>query len=302
MLIEHPLAFRAYRPRMTALPARILIAVPVVVGLLAPGLAVTDLLGEPRSAAVAAGQVPSAGPTDITVDPDDSRDRFVGTGGVVVDQPSYGTDRVQSYVCPGCVWRTSTACEDTGEGDCLEVSRGCPMGMRKVRVWLTRPGEAERMVGWACIGRRGPVTPDQVQTRVRDRFIRRVPPVRPSCQPASAAVVGIPVVCASGQPGALAVREFSLAHRQVRITVQPRWTWTFEPGRVLTTTRPGGPWPDTSVTHTFLRPGTRTVAVQVTWAGSYTIDGAGPYAVSGTVDQGSSVAVRVVGGVTHIVR
>jgi hypothetical protein len=243
----------------------------------------------------------AAVPADIGVTPDDDRDRFVGTGGVVVDQPSYGTDRAQSYVCPGCVWRTSPACDDTGEGDCLEVIRGCPADMRKVRVWLTRPGEPERMVGWACIGRRGPVTPEQVEVRVRDRFVRRVPPVRPACQPDSVAVVGIPVICRSGQPGALPVREFTLARRQVRLTVRPRWTWTFEPGRVVVTSNPGGVWPDTSVSHTYLRAGSRAVDVRVVWTGTYTIDGAGPYAVDGSISQTAQVPVRVVGGVTHLV-
>lgn len=240
---------------------------------------------------------------DTGVVGDDSRDRFVGTGGVLVDSVDSDVDPGRVIDCPGCRWRATSACDERGDGSCVEQNRGCPAGMTKLRIWLTRPGEAERLVGTTCAGPGGPVSQVAWERALADRFVRRVPPIRPSVLPRGAALTGLPVVVSSGQPRLLSPRTYRILGRAVTLSARPRWTWSSPAASpsTLLTSDPGVAASSGALRLLFGSPGRHAVTVSCAWTGTYTVDGRGPYAVSVPLRQTARLFVRVVRGSTHLV-
>ena len=155
--------------------------------------------------------------------------------------------------------------------------RGCPAGRQLLRLWL-RLGDApwgDR--GLVCLTEGDIVPVTRLHAEVRDRFERRVPGPDPSCQPDQGAVTQIPLVCTSGQGGPAPSWDESLLGVDVQVRARPSWTWEFEPGSRLTTTSPGGVYPDMSVTHVYRRAGEKRVSVTTEWSGTYSADGLGPF-------------------------
>jgi hypothetical protein len=121
-------------------------------------------------------------------------------------------------------------------------------------------------------------TPDEVY-----RYFRTLPlPALPTRQqPPGTALVGLPVVFHTDGPTSqsfdLAIRGFA-----VHITATAStYTWHTGDGTDLTTTSPGAPWPDTTVTHTY-RSGTFTSSLTTTWTGTFSIDNGPSTAVPGS--------------------
>jgi hypothetical protein len=121
-------------------------------------------------------------------------------------------------------------------------------------------------------------TPDEVY-----RYFRTLPlPALPTRQqPPGTALVGLPVVFHTDGPTSqsfdLAIRGFA-----VHITATAStYTWHTGDGVDLTTTSPGAPWPDTTVTHTY-RSGTFTSSLTTTWTGTFSIDDGPSTAVPGS--------------------
>jgi hypothetical protein len=120
--------------------------------------------------------------------------------------------------------------------------------------------------------------PDEVY-----RYFRTLPlPALPTRQqPPGTALVGLPVVFHTDGPTSqsfdLAIRGFA-----VHITATAStYTWHTGDGTDLTTTSPGAPWPDTTVTHTY-RSGTFTSSLTTTWTGTFSIDNGPSTAVPGS--------------------
>jgi len=116
---------------------------------------------------------------------------------------------------------------------------------------------------------------------VRDRFIDLLPKQHPSFQPRTGGLVNVPVVFAAGQAGTLAHPTFDLAGFSVSLDVSATWTWDFDDGRPQRFTKPGGAYPDLDVTHTYATSDDRTVRVTTTWTGTFTVDGLGPFDITG---------------------
>lgn len=136
---------------------------------------------------------------------------------------------------------------------------------------------------------------DAVRAQVVAAVRHRVPRLQPQRQPASgAALLRIPVVFATGQPGGARTWHDTLLGVAVTTTVTPTWQWRFGDGATLSTQEPGGPWPDTSVSHTFDEAGSFRVAVMTTWDGTFTVEGIGTFPIGGDVTQETSLPLRVV--------
>jgi PKD repeat protein len=72
-----------------------------------------------------------------------------------------------------------------------------------------------------------------------------------------------------------------LLDQRVVLTVNASWRWDFGDGATLTTSVPGGEYPDMSLSHTYLSAGAYVVHVATEWTGTYSIDGGPAQAIPG---------------------
>jgi len=232
---------------------------------------------------------------------DDGRDVYTGEGGVLIPARHWRGDssgRRQAAECSDCSWRMTTACTSLqfDTGSCPASHVGCPSGLIRVRVWLKHSVGPWVLVGYACVGGAPPVSRNVVERTVHDLSLASLPRLRPSYQPSSGALSGLPVVFSSGQ-SRLGLRQANLSvlGLDVRLDAQPRWGWSWGDGGSLSTTNPGGRYPQMSVSHTYLRAGRVRVTATTRWRAQYWVEGLGPYPVPGAdLSQDAAVVVDVV--------
>jgi hypothetical protein len=242
--------------------------------------------GHSLAAGAVAADEPCVGAScGVDADPEDAA--YVGTGGLLLPADSFtgsSADRADAATCEGCQWALALMCRGDGPrpGLCSPAAQSCPANQVRYIVLLWRPADPQwQTVGLVCLSRAGPTTVADVADLLRDRVIEDVPRLRPSMQPAGRTLVQLPTLFASGQPAALGERQFDLVGFQIVLRGRATWAWTFGDGGSLDTTEPGGPWPDTSVSHVFAQPGSFSVTVTSTWRAWFTVDGLGPFAVGG---------------------
>jgi hypothetical protein len=100
-------------------------------------------------------------------------------------------------------------------------------------------------------------------------------------QPPGAALVGLPVIFFTDSP---TTQTFTVDIRGFAVVITARATsfaWTTGDGTTLTTTDPGAPYPDQTVTHDYAA-GTYTASLTTTWGGTFTVDGGAAVDVPGT--------------------
>jgi PKD domain len=187
--------------------------------------------------------------------------------------------------CDGCEWNVVPACRDTagtGDSNCIGAARLCAPAAIRMDLFLKRnTWPTFRKVGEFCEGPGDLLTPEALIPGVRDQFVRYLPALRPSFEPRTRGIVNLPVVFAAGEPASLGRRAFKLGAYQVDLEATATWHWDFGDGHAGDFASPGGPYPDTDVTHTYLRQQTCAVTVTTTWAGQFWVDGAGPFEVTG---------------------
>jgi hypothetical protein len=187
--------------------------------------------------------------------------------------------------CSGCEWLVQPDCRDTsGTGDaiCPGAIGTCPPGEIRILLRLRRPGEPiYQPVGTFCRGPGQALTPEALVPGVRDQFLKYLPTMHPSFQPAGRGIVNIPVLFATGQPATIGRPAFALGGFRVELEAHASWRWDFGDGTSGVFTVPGGGWPDTSVAHTYLAQADCQVRVTATWVGQFWVDGAGPFEVTG---------------------
>lgn len=255
-------------------PATFLLAVAIVAALAGPAYA-TDVYG------------------------DDAGDRYVGTGGVLLPASVDPGVREGAAECPDCEWRFSTPCllpagnPFPGSSACASVTRGCPGGQEFLRLWLQRPGEPWREVGLLCLAPGGPVTIPDLAAGARARLAQDLPALRPAAEPPRGVVTRLPVAFRAGQPEGGLTWSVDIAGRSVRLDARPSWTWLFGDGARLRTSRPGGRFPDLSVSHAYRAAGPVVVRVVATWQATFEVDGFGPFEVVDQVVQEASLALAV---------
>jgi hypothetical protein len=267
------------RPRKRRRHGVGLVLVAVVAMLVAPALparattrpAALSLACQPPDCHVGVGAVPHHA-------------AFLGAGGLLVDASfsGLGISRAAIATCPDCEWLLTTICKGGPGGGCHGID-SCPPDHRRMLVFLRHAGEPDyTQVGSYCMGRDGPVTVGEMADRLRDVVVERVPAVHWSYQPAGGAVVNLPALFSSGQPPRLDTRTFDLIGFRIVLDAEPRWNWSWGDGTTLATDRPGGSWPDTSVSHTYRDPGPVSVALTTSWSGWFTVDGMGPFPTGGS--------------------
>jgi len=229
----------------------------------------------------------------IDVIGDDERDRYVGTGGLVLPGSVDEDTRVRVAGCRDCRWRLDDPCS-VGDSACTSVVRGCPRGQRLLRAWISEDrGNTWVDLGVVCIPPAGVVTVAQVEAAIHDQFEADLPPTSIRFQPATGVLPYLPVIFQSGQPKHLAPIVSTIADRVVVLTPQAQWSWHFGDGSGLVTDQPGASYPDFSVSHIYGRGGRFPVVLTTTWTATFTIDDLGPFTVSHVITQQEKSLVSV---------
>jgi hypothetical protein len=112
-------------------------------------------------------------------------------------------------------------------------------------------------------------------------------------QPPGQALVGLPVIfftdSANAQTFTVDIRGFTV---DIAATATS-YTWDTGDGVVLTTTDPGAPYPNQTITHDYSS-GTYTASLTTTWGATFSVDGGVAAQVSGTTTtQGAPVTFSV---------
>ncbi|HVQ87380.1 MAG TPA: PKD domain-containing protein [Actinomycetes bacterium] len=228
----------------------------------------------------------------VVTDPDGAD--YVGTGGLLLPGDSFtGTDddRAAAAECAECRWALMPMCRGDGQGqggtpgggvECGPAASSCPPGEFRRIVLLLRPGAPDwEEVGLVCIHASGPTTVSDVADHLHDVVIEGVPPQSPSSQPRGGTLVQLPAIFDSGQPRMLGARQFDLVGFAIELQGRATWVWSFGDGISMTTDEPGGSWPNDTVAHTYTESGSYPVTLSTEWEAWFTVDGFGPFPVSG---------------------
>lgn len=234
----------------------------------------------------------------IDVVGDDGADRYTGTGGLIMPASVPAPTRQRVAGCSGCRWRLVAPClhrpDEGAQVACMSMVSGCPAGGWRLRVWLSEDqGVTWQDEGLMCVEPTGPVTVQDVDRALHDAFVRRLPPVALTAAPAHGVLPYLPVVFDSGQPAGIGTSAHSLLGRSVVLDPRARWHWEFGDGQVLDTMVPGSRYPDLAVSHAYGRGGAMHLALTVTWAATFTVDGLGPFPVVQPVHQDAHMIVQV---------
>ena len=232
----------------------------------------------------------------VDIHGNDVQDAYSGVGGLVLPTSADPQSRREAVSCEDCSWMVSDAC-DTPYGvafvQCHSDVLRCPPDSHERRAWMRRGDGQWYDHGLLCVTAEGPPTLASVGHQARDAFEQRLPPLRPSLQPARGVVTQLPVLFDSGQPTAVTAIDVRLAGVNVHLEARSHWTWTFGDGASAFSTTGGSHWPDLSVSHVFRRAGRQVVRVKTQWAAEYWLDGLGPFPVLDEVSQEAVVAVWV---------
>lgn len=231
-----------------------------------------------------------------SVNGDDYRDQFVGTGGLILPS-SVGEDtRRRVAGCTDCSWRLTEQCvvdgnAFDGSAVCDSVARGCPQARRTLRSWFSPGSGRWEDLGVVCMSE--PVTVREVGTRVRERLSQGLPPLDISIHPSSGVLTQIPLIVDSGQAPGRVSFEMDLAGHSVEVIAGARWHWDFGDGFDVTSTSPGCAWPCTEIAHAYRRPGEFDLIARATWQGDFRVEGLGPFPIAEPITQSGSLVVQV---------
>jgi hypothetical protein len=213
---------------------------------------------------------------------------YVGAGGLLVDNSFSGDplDRTQLAVCGDCRWWLLPTCwrDPTNSDAGCRALASCPPGWVRMVIWFARGNTRATVVGQYCLGQTGPITLGHIANLLADRFVARLPGLRPGVQPAIG-LVGLPMCFRSGQAVRVGPWSYSLVGFRVTLRAVTSWTWNFGDGVTLATVDPGGKYPNLHVSHVYRKPGTVVVRLSSSWTGTYTVDGLGPFVISPQVRQ-----------------
>ncbi|MBO0884066.1 MAG: PKD domain-containing protein [Mycobacterium sp.] len=119
---------------------------------------------------------------------------------------------------------------------------------------------------------------------IREQYKRlRLPAGKITYQPGWGALVNKAEIFYTTTP-ATHTYVLTLLGHDVRLTTHIRsYRWTFgDDGQPVISTKPGQPYPDTTITHIYRQPGTCDVRLTVTYTATYTVDGGPPQTIPGT--------------------
>lgn len=222
---------------------------------------------------------------------DDERDRYVGTGGLILPGTTEESTRREAAGCADCSWRMTSPCVASVLGNafgagCTSVVRGCPGG-ELLRAWLMTGGGPWRELGLVCVGDQGPLTVARAGAAARDRVVQGIPTLAPTFAPPQGVLAQLPVRFASGQRSGDRRWRMPLLGAQVAVEARPTWSWSFGDGAVTSDSDDG------HVDHVYRAARDYPVVCRSTWTARFTVDGLGPFPVAEPVRQDARLEVSV---------
>ncbi len=256
-----------------------------------------------------AGSVPALGVSDSLETADDSSFWTQANGDVIDVGWSAGwdtgdttagqsrPDHMQRMRAPQCPPATApTGAPVPCPGDPVVPLVECGDAATLPMLW-ERPVPDALPGPWRPVGPAVCATPSDVTPAMVLAAFRRLPltPTPLLVQPDRGWVlVNKPtVVHADARPQTLTT---TILGTTVVVTATPaRYAWDFGDGATLTTTDPGRPWPDATLTHTYPHTGTYRIALTTTWTATYALAGGATVRdVPGTATTTSTTAPLVV--------
>jgi len=133
-----------------------------------------------------------------------------------------------------------------------------------------------------------------VKLSLSDQLAQLIPMKEIFHQPSAGALVQVPVNFWTTTPETF---KTSVVMLGVPITVYlaPTYLWDFGDGRILQTKSRGGPYPDTSIRHTYTEAGTYVASLTISWKGSWSASGNTSAVSGGAIIQRLYSQVNVVG-------
>jgi hypothetical protein len=132
-----------------------------------------------------------------------------------------------------------------------------------------------------------------VKLSLSDQLAQLIPVKDIFHQPATSALVQVPVNFWTTTPPTF---KTSVVMLGVPITVylDPTYLWDFGDGTKLSTTSGGAAFPNQSITHTYIRPGSYAASLQITWGGTWQASGTTSAVSGGAIVQNLYTQVKVV--------
>jgi hypothetical protein len=127
---------------------------------------------------------------------------------------------------------------------------------------------------------------------LNDRLIKLLPTGGIAYQPEAEPLVNVPIYFWSDLPTQFATR-VTVVGEVVDVLLRPGFVWSFGDGTFLSTTDPGGPYPNGKIKHTYKNPGSYPIILVQSWNGNWTHNGT-TRAITGTIKTTVFAVVTVV--------
>ena len=127
---------------------------------------------------------------------------------------------------------------------------------------------------------------------LNDRLIKLLPTGGIAYQPEAEPLVNVPIYFWSDLPTQFATR-VTVVGEVVDVLLRPGFVWSFGDGTFLSTTDPGGPYPNGKIKHTYKNPGIYPITLVQSWNGNWTHNGT-TRAITGTIKTTVFAVVTVV--------
>jgi hypothetical protein len=129
-------------------------------------------------------------------------------------------------------------------------------------------------------------------TSLSDRLSKSLPTGGISYQPNFKPLIHTPVYFWNDLPSVFRT-QVNLIGETIDVVLRPSYLWSFGDGSFLTTTDPGGPFPEGKITHIYSQPGIYPVLLTTTWNGSFSHN-AVERAITGQIKKVSALTITVV--------
>jgi hypothetical protein len=134
-------------------------------------------------------------------------------------------------------------------------------------------------------------------TSLSDRISKSLPTGGISYQPNFKPLIHTPVYFWNDLPSVFRT-QVNLIGETIDVVLRPSYTWSFGDGSFLSTTDPGGPYPNGKITHIYSKPGIYPVLLTTTWNGSFSHN-AVERAITGQIKKVSALTITVVSASTR---